>query len=116
MYKYIKTAFFHTAATLASFVLAIIHFVSEVTIYGTMSWRKAATPLVVAGATALLSVLTTLTHAHCRVFDAVDGIRMELLHRRGAGRQVSVSVLRPIYLSPQPLLTVIPESTTSQLM
>lgn len=36
-------------ATLASFVIAIFHFVTETAIYGTMSWKTAAVPLTIAG-------------------------------------------------------------------
>lgn len=39
----------HTGATLLSFVVALVHFITEVLIFKTMSIKGAATPMAIAG-------------------------------------------------------------------
>ena len=36
-------------ATLCSFVFAFLHFTTELVVFGTLSWKKALAPLIVAG-------------------------------------------------------------------
>ena len=38
-----------TGATLASFVIAFVHFSTEVLFFKTLSWKSAANPMAVAG-------------------------------------------------------------------
>jgi hypothetical protein len=42
-----------TGATLLSFVVALVHFVTELLVFKTMSIKGAATPMVIAGARAV---------------------------------------------------------------
>ena len=47
--EFVKNAGADAGATLFSFVFAFMHFASELALFGTLSWKKALAPMLVAG-------------------------------------------------------------------
>ena len=63
-------------ATLLSFLVALLHFITETLIFKTMSWRGALSPLIVAGEHVMLMVM-----AHAVTYAQVLGPPFFLLPR-----------------------------------